>query len=77
MSKKQSEPERLYGLAVKVVESAWGRPLRLIGSTLRRALIAEEILFILAAQDETMSSKSIKELLNGMFVLLMQDENGA
>lgn len=55
--------ERMFTMADKRLVSEWGPGLHLMGTRIQRALYAEELLRILAMQDEEVSDSKVRQLL--------------
>jgi hypothetical protein len=66
--------ERLYRIAKKKVEQRWGSTFPLLGHTLRRALLAEELMQTLATQDDTISGQTVRGLLANFWLRLNDEE---
>lgn len=68
--------ERLYSLALNNARHEWGEPAwQKLGSRIRRALIAEELLQIAAAQDdEHVSAERVRAIVQIGFRMLIERE---
>ncbi len=71
-----SNARRLYDLAIKSAKNAAGGEAAfwIIGSTFRTALVSQEILTILALQNEAVSADRVRSLLHELRDLLDEDE---
>lgn len=70
---------RLYKLARTSVDYSWGSPQQVLGPVLYRALIGEELLRLVARQDETISADAVRAMAGGFWERLRDDQevNGA
>jgi hypothetical protein len=65
---------RLYDIAKSQVARAWGSGAgQLLGPVLHRALVAEELMRIIAAQDQALSAGVIRRLVDRTWELLNTD----
>jgi hypothetical protein len=61
---KVSNEERLFQIAVKAVKTRWSYGYGMLGDELKRGLLGEELLYMLAAQDEAISAENTRTLVN-------------
>lgn len=71
-----NDHERLYVIAKNAAIREWGLPAwRKLGSRIRRALIAEEVLQIAAAQDsDEVTAETVRRIVDFGFVQVMKEE---
>jgi hypothetical protein len=72
--------ERLLALAADQVQQAWGLKFvtaRLLGPVLWHALIAREILGLIAAQDPDVSAETVRAMVNGAWNQLTEAESAS
>jgi hypothetical protein len=65
--------DRLYALARQSVDKSWDNPAQLLGPVLYRALLGEELLRLVAAQDETVSAADVRAMADGFWERLCAD----
>lgn len=70
---KRQSVKTLYGIAKDRAKNRFKGFIAYVSPTIYRALVADEILFLLAAQDESISAETVRELLNGLFEKLCDD----
>lgn len=63
--------ERMYVLADKRLTNEFGNGLHLLGTRIQRALYAEEMLRILAEQDEEVADSKVRKLLIESYLNIM------
>lgn len=64
--------ERMYSLADKRLLNEFGNGLHLLGTRIQRALYAEEMLRILAEQDEAVTDAKVRTLLVESYLNVME-----
>lgn len=73
---RPTELERLYALAKQSAEDAAGaKGFAIIGSRLRRALVAEAILQLADQQDEAVSDAKVRSLVRDLRGMWRDDES--
>jgi hypothetical protein len=66
--------KHLYAVARAQVARTWGPgTVRLLGPALHRALVAEELMRLIAAQDKAVSAEVLRRLLDGTWEHLNAD----
>jgi hypothetical protein len=65
--------DRLYTLAKGSVDKTWMNPRQLLGPVLYRALLGEELLRLLAAQDESISADQVRAMADGFWARICTD----
>lgn len=63
MAKKVTPEERLFQIAFHTVKTSWGAPFYLLGQSLQRGLLAEELMFLIVQQDEAIKDARVRELI--------------
>lgn len=76
---REAAIDRLYKVAKSSVGMMWNNPRQLLGPVLYRALIGEELLRLVARQDETISADAVRAMAGGFWERLRDDQevNGA
>lgn len=69
----QAAVDRLYKLARQSVDKTWMNPRQLLGPVLYRALLGEELLRLLAAQDETITADQVRAMADGFWARISTD----
>lgn len=64
--------ERMFNLADKRLLNEFGSGFHLLGTRIQRALYAEEMLRILAEQDEEVADSKVRKLLIESYLNVMQ-----
>jgi hypothetical protein len=65
---------RLYKLARTSVDNSWGSPQQVLGPVLYRALLGEELLRLVARQDETITAEQVRAMAGGFWQRLRDDQ---
>jgi hypothetical protein len=65
--------ERIYRQAVQIIDENWDGLAPRLGRDLHRALVAEELMRLIAAQDEAIPADVLRRLLDGTWEALNTD----
>lgn len=66
--------DRLMRFARKSVETEWKGAQRKLGTRIERALLAEQVLYMLSIQSEEVSDAKVRELLVDAYLQVMDEE---
>lgn len=64
----------MYGICKKQARNRYGSFIDYVSPTIFRALVADEILHLLYAQDDTIAAETVRKLVNGLSEMLNDDK---